>query len=82
MIEMLKLSEPPAGLTNNQMAYLDSFDAGARLVINRLREKLYYIPEQWKQEGNTLALYDIVDNTLQDLERMIDSHRQEVSEHG
>ena len=76
MIENLKLTDDrPEGMSASQMAYLDSFDAGARLVVNLLREKLYYIPEVWK-EGNTLVLYNIVNNTLIDIESMVDSHRR------
>ena len=79
---ILKEDPLPGNMTPGQMAYLDSFDAGMRLVVNRLRDKLFYIPEEWKRDGNTLALFNIVNNTLLDIESMIDHHRQEVKDYG
>lgn len=51
------------------MKHLSEFETGVNFVINKLRNKLYYVPDAWK-EGNTLALYNIIDHTLNDIEIM------------
>lgn len=61
-------------LTSNQKQYLDSFDTGARFACSKLRDKLYYIPESWKKDGNTGALFNIIMHTINDIEISID-HR-------
>lgn len=62
-------------LSVNQKGWIKAFDDGVKYATSRLYAKLYYVPEAWKQ-GDTLALYNIVMNTLQDLDISV-SHEEE-----
>ena len=62
-------------LSVNQKGWLKAFDDGVKFANRRILDKLYYIPEAWKT-GNTLALYNIIMNTVNDLEASLE-HRED-----
>lgn len=59
-----------AELSYNQKAFLNAFDDGVKFATRRMYEKLFYIPDAWK-EGNTLALYNVILKTLEDLDTLV-----------
>ena len=65
----IKTQTIPDEVIMSNLHHLSEFESGVDFVISRLRNKLYYIPEAWK-EGNTLALYNIINNQLNDIEIM------------
>ena len=65
--------------TPSQKAWLDSYNAGAKQVINALHNKLYNIPESWKT-GNTKALFDIITHTLYDIEKSLTKEEKDNGE--
>ena len=67
-------------ITKGQVQYMDSFNAGAIYACHKLLDKLYYIPEAWKT-GDTLTLFNIVNNTISDIQEEVRNNR-EVNSHG
>ena len=51
------------------MQHLSEFETGVKFVINKIRTRLYYVPDAWKT-GDTLTLYNIIDHALNDIEVM------------
>ena len=47
----------------------DGYQMGVNHVINKVRDKLYYIPDVWKEKGDTAALYSIIDKCLDDCKK-------------
>lgn len=58
-----------ADLSFNQIAILQAWDDGVKYACRKMLDKLYYVPENWKEQ-ETKALYDIIYHTIQDLETM------------
>ena len=59
------------------MQHLSEFETGVKFVINKIRTRLYYIPDEWKT-GDTLTLYNIIDHALNDIEVMFLKDEEDI----
>ena len=55
---------------------MDDFRECLNYALERIELRMYYIPEKWKQKGDSGAIYAIIANTIKDIRSDFDIKKE------